>query len=159
MSEQIEADAGSQGAKPAGFWIRFAAYIIDAILITIVGWLIAAVFGIGGVMNMDMSDPEAMSDAVSGALMGLQVGIMVLWLIYFAAFESSKLQATPGKLVVGVRVSDAAGARIGIGRALGRALAKFVSAIILMIGFIMAAFTDRKRALHDMMAGTLVSYR
>ena len=153
MSEQIEVDDGSQGAKPAGFWIRFAAYIIDAILLTIVGWLIAAVFGIG--MAMDMSDPEA----VSGAFVGFQVGMMVFWCIYWAAFESSKLQATPGKLVVGVRVSDAAGARIGIGRALGRALAKYISAIILLIGFIMAAFTDRKRALHDMMAGTLVSYR
>ena len=121
--------------------------------------LIVAVFGFGSVMNMDMSDPEAMGGALGGAFIGVQLAILVFSLLYFAGFESSKLQATPGKLVVGVRVTDAAGARIGIGRALGRTLGKVLSSIILTIGFIMAAFTDRKRALHDMLAGTLVSYR
>lgn len=79
------------------------------------------------------------------------------WL-YFSVFESSRLQATPGKLALGIRVTDLEGNRIGFGRATGRFFSKIVSGLILDIGYIMAAFTSRKQALHDMMAGTLVIY-
>ena len=73
-----------------------------------------------------------------------------------AGFESSVYQATLGKMMLGLRVTDLHGKRISIGRAVGRYFAKILSAVILCIGFIMAAFTQKKQALHDLIAGTLV---
>jgi uncharacterized RDD family membrane protein YckC len=76
--------------------------------------------------------------------------------IYFAAMESSQLQATVGKLILGLKVTDLSGNRISFSRALGRELAKLVPAFILCIGFIVTAFTSRKQAFHDFWARTLV---
>jgi uncharacterized RDD family membrane protein YckC len=125
----------------AGFWRRFAAYIIDNILISAVFWLVALVLGAiagdGGV--------------IVAYILGT-IGVFV----YFAAMESSTSQATIGKIALGIQVTDLQGNRISFGKALGRNLAKILSALILYIGFIMAAFTARKQALHDMIAGTLV---
>ena len=70
--------------------------------------------------------------------------------------ESSSNQATVGKMALGIQVTDLEGNRISFGKALGRNLAKIISALIFYIGFIMAAFTAKKQALHDMIAGTLV---
>ena len=61
-----------------------------------------------------------------------------------------------GKKALGIIVTDISGQRISFGRATGRYFAKQLSTIILLIGYIMAAFTEKKQALHDMMAGTLV---
>jgi uncharacterized RDD family membrane protein YckC len=70
--------------------------------------------------------------------------------------ESSSKQATIGKLMLKIRVTNATGARIGFGRASGRYFAKFISGATLLIGYVMAGFTERKQALHDIIAGTLV---
>jgi uncharacterized RDD family membrane protein YckC len=70
--------------------------------------------------------------------------------------ESSARQATLGKMALGIVVTDLDGNRIGFGRATGRYFAKILSALILLIGFIMAAFTQKKQGLHDIIAGTLV---
>jgi uncharacterized RDD family membrane protein YckC len=80
----------------------------------------------------------------------------VLNWLYFSLLESSSWQATLGKKALGLEVTDLAGRRISFGRATGRFFAKYISAIILMIGFLMAAFTEKKQALHDILAGTLV---
>ena len=72
---------------------------------------------------------------------------------------SSEKQATVGKMVLGMVVTDVNGGRISFGRATGRHFAKWLSALILGIGFLMAAFTERKQALHDMIADTLVVSR
>ncbi len=147
------ATTGGEG-RPAGFWIRVVAYIIDGIILNVVNGIL---FGIAGVnvFALDTGSPEAAGSAAG--VIGLI--LVVVNLGYFVVLEASKLQATLGKLVVGIRVSDANGQRIGIGRSIGRTLAKIVSYIVLLIGFIMVAFTDRKRGLHDMLAGTLVHYR
>jgi uncharacterized RDD family membrane protein YckC len=76
--------------------------------------------------------------------------------IYEAALESSSKQATLGKMALALKVTDLAGQRISFVRATGRHFAKILSGMILMIGYIMAGFTERKQALHDMIAGTLV---
>jgi uncharacterized RDD family membrane protein YckC len=76
--------------------------------------------------------------------------------LYAALMESSSKQATLGKMALGVRVTDLDGNRIGFGKATGRHFAKILSALILGIGFLMVAFTQRKQGLHDMLAGTLV---
>ena len=83
------------------------------------------------------------------------ISAVLKWL-YYALLESSSWQATLGKKALGLEVTDLEGRRISFGRASGRFFGKIISAIILYIGFLMAGFTEKKQALHDMMAGTLV---
>ncbi len=96
--------------------------------------------------------------AEPGAPMGPLSMILpaIIGLLYWAVLESSKWQGTLGKLAVGLRVTNLEGQRISFPRALGRTLAKIISGLILLIGYIMVAFTERKQGLHDMLAGTLV---
>jgi uncharacterized RDD family membrane protein YckC len=125
----------------SGFWRRFVAYVIDNILLSVIFWLLALV--LGGI-------------AGDGGVIGAYILGAIGWLVYYAAMESSTSQATVGKIALGIQVTDLEGNRISFGKALGRNLAKILSALILYIGFIMAAFTAKKQALHDMIAGTLV---
>ena len=125
----------------SGFWRRFVAYVIDNILISVIFWLLVLV--LGGIAG----DGGVIGAYTLGAIGGL---------VYYAAMESSSHQATVGKIALGIQVTDLQGNRISFGRALGRNLAKILSALIFYIGFIMAAFTAKKQALHDMIAGTLV---
>lgn len=117
----------------AGFWIRFVAVLVDAIIIAII---------------------EAPLVLMSGPFVFF-MSIGVAWL-YEAAFTSGGWQGTPGKRLLGLRVTDLEGRRISFLRATGRHFAKIISALLLMIGYIMAGITERKQALHDMIAGTLV---
>jgi uncharacterized RDD family membrane protein YckC len=128
-----------------GFWIRVVAYIIDAILLTIVCGIADRLLGI----NIFVSDWEHYDPLAN--LVSLVIG----WL-YFALLESSERGATVGKMAMGLRVVTSNGQRLSFMNATGRYFAKILSAIILCIGFIMIAFTDKKRGLHDMIAGTLV---
>jgi uncharacterized RDD family membrane protein YckC len=154
----------------AGFWIRFVAYLIDGLIISIVVFIAAFVISmvfmvIGsalgtGFKNYSGSDSNNTNPAavVMMGLMELAIWATVIgasWL-YFAKMESGPGQATIGKRAMGLQVTDIAGQRIGFGRASGRFFGKIVSAMTFYIGFIMAAFTERKQALHDMIAGTLV---
>jgi uncharacterized RDD family membrane protein YckC len=149
-------EAQPGGAQPTGyggFWLRFVAYLLDGILINIVLGILAAFTGI----SLLSADPAKIDPEEFFSQMGtLQlVGLVVTWL-YFALMESSPRGATVGKMVLGLRVVDTQGNRISFLRATGRFFAKFISAVILMIGFLMVAFDDRKRGLHDLIAGTLV---
>ena len=114
----------------------------------------------GAVSNVAYTSglPVAMSSfhVVGG---GLTLVTLLVNLAYYSLFETSRLQATPGKLACRLRVTDEAGRRIGLGRAVGRNLGKFVSAFILGIGFLMVAWTRRKQGLHDLIASTLVLRR
>ena len=133
----------------AGFWKRVAAYLIDGIItgIIIIDFFIALIFFV-----MFMDDPEAMYSAMSAIYFW---SIVISWL-YYALLESSERQATIGKMALGIVVTDLNGQRISFGRATGRYFATIISALILFIGVLMAGFTPKKQALHDMMAGTLV---
>ncbi|MGV2289304.1 RDD family protein [Trinickia sp. YCB016] len=133
----------------AGFWKRFAARLIDTIVLVLIG-------GIVGVAIAFVMIGGGVADQV-GILKGLAdlCGILFSW-IYFAAMESSSKQGTLGKLALGIKVTDLEGRRISFGRASGRYFAMIISALILLIGYFMAAFTKKKQALHDMMAGCLV---
>ena len=121
----------------AGFWRRFAAFLVDAIILGIVGGVLSAIFG------------QNLASALN---------TLIGWL-YFAGFESSERQATIGKMALNIYVTDVDGRRISFVKATLRYFAKILSAIILFIGFILAAFTERKQALHDMIANTLVLSR
>ena len=81
---------------------------------------------------------------------------IVSWWIYYVVMESSSTQGTLGKMALGIKVTDLKGSRISFGRASGRHFGKFISALILSIGFIMVAFTQKKQGLHDKMASCLV---
>ncbi len=134
----------------AGFWRRGAAATIDGIMFgTVQTLLTIAVFG--GVLVGDIQQEDAGGTVILSNL----VSIVAAWL-YYALMESSAVQATIGKMLIGIIVTDVDGKRLSFGRASGRHFGKFISTFILMIGFIMAAFTERKQALHDIMAGCLV---
>ena len=127
----------------AGFWRRFAAWFLDGLLLSLVTLPFTLQFG---------GDAAAQAGRASAAG---TISTVVGWL-YYALMESSAKQATVGKMALGIIVTDLEGRKIGFGRATGRYFAKILSALILGIGFLMAGFTERKQALHDMVASTLV---
>ena len=134
----------------AGFWLRFAAAILDGIILYILGSIAGFIVGlIVGILSLG-NDPTTIA-----ALLGGVAGLIVGWL-YHAFQESSSYQATLGKRAVGIVVTDLDGKQISFATATGRHFGKILSTLILMIGYIMAAFTEKKQALHDTMAGTLV---
>lgn len=135
----------------AGFWVRFCAAIIDGIVVNIIG--IIAGFAIGISIGTIMGNGEAAQSAAS-ALGGI-AGIVISWL-YCSMMESSAKQATLGKQALGIKVTNLDGKPISFFNATGRYFAKYLSALIFLIGYIMAAFTGKKQALHDMLASTLV---
>lgn len=145
-----------------GFWIRFLAIFIDGIILSVVATPLALLFIMPG-MNRMMNDMQAGAEPSPKMIMSMLSGFAIYtclawagqWL-YEAILTSSSWQGTIGKRILRLKVTDETGNRIGFGRATGRFFGKFLSTLILDIGFIMAAFTDRKRALHDMLAGTLV---
>ncbi len=143
----------------AGFWRRLGAFLIDAMLLAVamaaVGWLGLPIYQ-RHESAVGMADGSfSASFNVDYNPFGMVIGVL-LWWLYFALLESSRRQATLGKLALAIRVTTLDGRRIGFWRATGRTIAKYLSAVILMIGFIMAGFTRRKQALHDLIAGTLV---
>jgi len=134
----------------AGFWKRFAAFIIDGLILMVCGFII------GGFIDL-VHEFTTGTSAGAGALGNLG-GIILGWL-YFAIMESSSTQGTLGKMALAIKVTNLSGNRISFGRATGRHFGKIISAFILLIGYLMVAFTSRKQGLHDMMAGCLVVKR
>lgn len=146
----------------AGFWKRFAAYFIDSVLVGIVTWVVqmivmAGFFGIGAGLS-SRNDPGAMiaGAGMAGFLIGMVVLPLAMQAVYFAWMHASARQATLGKMAVGIKVTDDDGGAISFARGIGRYFASIISSLTLCIGYIMAGFTERKRALHDMVASTLV---
>lgn len=193
----------------AGFWMRFLAAIIDGILVSIISSIVSSLFGFNAALvrlneisrslsvggSSDAIAQEAMS-LVAPVLLTLVFSLLLSWL-YFALLESSKQQATLGKMALGLKVTNLSQQPIGFGQATWRYFAKqvpglvailvfsfsviplvpaisdptssearaaaggflllfFVGLLIFAVPFLMAAFTARKQALHDIMAKTLV---
>lgn len=145
-------DDGSATLEYAGFWRRFAAMIIDGILLNIVTMIVGLILGIRPGMLYGVN----LADLAGPRLAGFSVITVILAWLYYTMLESSPWRATLGKMALGISVTDMNGGRISFGRANGRYWAKILSAVILMIGYLMAAFTERKQALHDILAETLV---
>ncbi|MDE1466130.1 RDD family protein [Aurantiacibacter sp. D1-12] len=139
----------------AGFWIRVGAYLIDAIILYIVQIVLGMMFGIsaGALTGVDPAGAEALTTGAGGLYLLI---VMAIGIGYYVLMESGPWQATLGKKALGLVVTDENGNRITWLRALGRYLAKILSGLILLIGYIMIAFTDKKQGLHDMLASTLV---
>lgn len=132
----------------AGFWRRVGAYLIDYILLAIPIFILAVPFGV--------FVSRAPGEAPGGGLfVWYLIAIVGSWL-YYALMESSQYQATLGKMAIGIVATDAKGQRLTFGRATGRYFGKFISGLVCGIGFLFAAFTEKKQAVHDLIASTLV---
>jgi len=148
----------------AGFWLRFLAHIIDGLIIGAVGGAILLpmffLTGLGGFINAlshdRQPDPAVIASFISSIALLVLVSVLGSWL-YYAYFESSDWQASVGKKVMNLIVTDMDGNRITFGRASGRYFAKIISGLIpLGIGYILAGVTEKKQALHDMITSCLV---
>lgn len=131
----------------AGFWLRVGASLIDQVIV------------IGALLVLLM----AIVFSAQGPSILTILSFFVLWLLsfigpwlYSALFESSVMQATPGKKAVGIKVTDLEGNRIAFGRATGRHFAEWITGMTFFIGYVMVAFTQKRQSLHDMIAGTVV---
>ena len=136
----------AQEQSYGGFWVRLIALTLDNAVVFIV--LLAAAMGMASVQAMTGMD------TVMGAVAWLVFTFVPL--LYWPVLESSAWQATVGKRIMGLQVTDTDGARLSFVRALLRMLAKILSWIPLGLGFVMAAFMARKQALHDILVKTLV---
>lgn len=144
----------------AGFWKRFGALVIDSILLSIVSGICLTIIMVvlGGAMMFSaatMSGLGAISYGLTMAFTIFMFSSILNWL-YYTLMESSAKQATLGKMALGIVVTDQAGSRISFGRANVRYWSKFLSTLFLCVGYLMAGFTAKKQALHDLIASTLV---
>jgi uncharacterized RDD family membrane protein YckC len=154
-------------AEYAGFWIRWVAAVIDWFVLLVPNCLMS--FIVSAVMNASLGVRGMRWDVDAGRA-GYQffstmlpvwtantlIQTVICW-VYFGLMESGPWQATVGKRALGLMVTDTSGRRISFARASGRYFASILSSIILFIGYIMGAFTERKQTLHDIMADTVVT--
>jgi uncharacterized RDD family membrane protein YckC len=143
------------GVRYGGFWIRLVALIIDGIVVRVVVAPVGMIFGGLGLAGGMMTGVPHAGLALLGGGVTLILVLFGSWL-YEAFMESSSYQATLGKMIFGMKVTDLNGNRISFERATGRHFAKWLSGLVLCIGYIMVGFTERKQGLHDLLAGTLV---
>ena len=101
---------------------------------------------------MSLDNPQA----AIGSVFMYGIGYFVVWWLYFALMESSSNQATLGKKLLGIKVTDMAGQPLSFIHAAGRQLAGLITSMTFYIGYLMAAFTGRKQALHDIIAGAVI---
>ncbi len=165
---QEEEDDGPDIGVYAGLGRRFVAFIVDLVLVLLLG--LVTVSGLGlfrGLQNAyfyavqhipaDQLTVEGTTGALVGSILAAYGVLLVIvpWL-YFAGFESSRSQATPGKVLMGLVVTDMEGSKPTFARTSLRFFAKYISTIIIFIGFLMIGFTKKRQGLHDKIAGCLV---
>jgi uncharacterized RDD family membrane protein YckC len=145
-------------ARPpyASFWLRAVACLIDIFLILLIFVSAASLFP----STFDkLIPPNAASLADFPQPPRIFVFVLAIVIsVYFTLFEASVWQATPGKRLLRLYVTDLNGRRISFRRALVRNLARQLSGF-LFIGYLLAGFTEKKQALHDLLAGSLVLRR
>ncbi|MBZ5503309.1 MAG: RDD family protein [Acidobacteriia bacterium] len=148
-------DAARRPVAYAGFWLRAVAYLVDSLVLAI----LLGIFILGPLMQragISPDNPWALFTNTSRQVMAMNLlATMASWL-YWALLESSAWQATLGKRLLGLRVTDLQGRRISFARASGRHFGKMASALTCGIGFLMAGLTAKKQALHDKLASCLV---
>ena len=150
----------------AGFWLRFVAYLIDTVIIYAVqSFIFIPIFGLLGISFASKAEnfenmTEAETMGVYGTMMAASGALIflgsVIAILYWTLMESSKYQATVGKMALGLKVTDTDGNSLDFVKALVRNVCKIISGMIMGIGYIMAGFTEKKQGLHDIIANTLV---
>jgi uncharacterized RDD family membrane protein YckC len=151
--------ATSQPFVYGGFWLRLAAYLLDTILLSFVlGPLMRLLFLRAGLVDPATGKFLPLDQIMQkpGPMFAAETIIFVGLGLYFSLLESSPWQATLGKKAFGLQVTDLDGRRLTFARATGRYFAKIVSNLTFGVGYLMAGFTKRKQALHDLMAESLV---
>ena len=132
-------------APYVGFWVRFAAHFVDGFII----WVLTVVLVVIWVVAVEFEGSDIANILWS-------VSFVTVGQFYHAYYVSSAKMATPGKRLCGLYVTNVDGHRLSFMHALGRNVAALLSYLTLYIGFFMAGFTERRQALHDKVAGTLV---
>ena len=159
----------------AGFWLRTIAWIIDTTIITLFAIAAQSIFkgpafsliysGIGKLISQQLSQfkqtdiETGIMFTIMGGFMAIVISGTMITLLYYVVLEGSRLQATVGKLVVGIYVRPIRGGQMSAFRATVRHLLKFLSALPLFLGYLAVVFTVEKQALHDLGAGTAVAKR
>ena len=154
----------------AGFWLRFVAYIMDALILGIpLGFVVISSLVGSGLLRSVGTFPSETPDALvrflgMGWILRIALAAIALEWLYYSLMESSAWQATLGKKALGIYATDLSGARISFGRASGRFFSMILFRVVPLIGVLLffpidcicAGLTEKKQALHDMMAGCLV---
>jgi uncharacterized RDD family membrane protein YckC len=150
----------------AGFWLRFLAWILDTFILSAIQWVIivplfaamgiASSFSFSDFSHLDKTDAAVLFSALMATFGIVWFINVIVKLLYHSFLESSKYQGSFGKLALGLQVTDLNGQKLDFGKAFIRNLCKFVSNVTLSIGYIIAGLTDKKQALHDIIAATLV---
>ena len=179
--QRLKEGASVAGAHEyGGFWIRFAAKFIDGLIVAVVMFvpifIFALILGLSAARaahgDFGATPPVTTEFAASGSgsqpilpqgVIGQAIGLLfqLMFVAVHAVYSTlflGKFGATPGKMVFKLKVVDAEGNKIGYGRAFGRSCAEILSRLICLIGYIIAAFDDQKRSLHDHMCNTRVIY-
>ncbi len=152
----------------AGLGRRLIAFVVDFILLLLFDVVAAFVLGLTrGIQNLyfylvqhapvSALTPEGTSTALWGSIIA-SYGILLIvipW-VYFAGFESSRSQATPGKLLMRIVVTDLEGNKPSFARVTLRHFAKIISTLVIFLGFLMIGLTEKRQGLHDKIAGCLV---
>jgi uncharacterized RDD family membrane protein YckC/Tfp pilus assembly protein PilE len=149
-SELVGADGGAEELVYAGFWERFAAWFLDALVLWVVAMVLSFASGVLIALGGGGSQPSI------PLLITAYFAPFLIFAAYFVLMESGERGATLGKRALKLRVVDVNGNRISKLRALGRWAAHGLSNLTIVIGYVIQPFTARKQALHDMVAGTLV---
>jgi len=142
---------GPDSLPKAGFWVRFVALFLDSLLV----WMVelALMLGMGWIIASLGGENLQATAAMSNLAFLVVFAISTLYYIFFTGYGGQ----TPGKMAVRVKVIRTDGREIGFGRAVLReVLGKFISAMILGVGYLMAGFDRDKQGLHDKIADTYV---
>lgn len=148
-----------ESPRYAGFWKRFAAAILDALILAVPGFVVLII----GFTFLGMTlpnTPEEEANAIINTAWTLWVlGGLLTWVVNGFLLEALPIQGTLGKAAMAIYVANRQGGRLGFGRALGRNLAKVFSAALLGLGFFVLLFSREKQALHDRVTDSVVLSR
>jgi uncharacterized RDD family membrane protein YckC len=168
VSAPAEEDEGPEVGVYAGLGRRFVAFIVDLILILLMGTIVISFFSltngikylyyltVSGAHYSTLTEAGSLDAAVGPILAAYGMLFFVVPWLYFAGFESSRSQATPGKVLMHLVVTDLGGSKPTFARTTLRFFSKYISALIIFIGFIMIGFTKKRQGLHDKISGCLV---
>ncbi len=148
-TQAIPAEGTAVAVGNAGFFLRSCAWVLDWFVLYTVGMVLNSALG--------WKQPETVtaqffSTPLFWKIMALDVALSFAYTVFFVASSG----ATPGKLMLGLRIVSVSGERIGFGRALARWLGEFVSVMTFGVGYLMVVWHPERRALHDLIAGTKV---
>jgi len=144
----------TEDLRPAGFWIRFVAASVDGLVFVAMMFLVLKIYVPEGIFGGERSVEDKV-ETLTSALGSVGVLFNLIPLLYSVGFVGWRGQ-TPGKMLLGLKIIRVDGEEVGYIRAFIRWIGMLISSLTLSIGYLIAAFTTHKRALHDYIAGTRV---